>query len=311
MRLKEIVGQVGPRRLLGRLLRGGRFPGALLMEGRPGTGRSTLAAALAQALLCERPGEDGDACGACDQCRVMLAGNHPDCTVLPRTGRPVPVEIIRSEVVEQAHISPLQARRRVFLLPDIELLQPAAANALLKVLEEPAPHCHLVLTKLPGRVVLPTILSRVQLLRLAPLGDEEVAVILQRGGIDRVTARERAATAGGSHAGLFDARLHHSCPIDDLMALLHERPTQGLIAAVLDALPNRPPDDSVTLAAWQRQVCRQWLDVLLAGIRRRLRHGGGRLVEDLERVLRARSELHLNFAPRQVLERLMLDAAPR
>src|SRR4051812_14312651 len=129
-RLSEVVGQSGTRRLLARLIAGDKLPHAVLLEGIPGCGRRTLALALAQSLLCPQR-KDGDACGGCDSCRMVAQSTHPDLVVMPHDseGPDIPVDLIRDQVVQAAFESPLLGSSRVFVIPGIERLQSAAANA--------------------------------------------------------------------------------------------------------------------------------------------------------------------------------------
>ncbi|MFW5829797.1 MAG: AAA family ATPase [Planctomycetota bacterium] len=302
----EVVGQEALTELLGRMLRRGTLPQALMLEGRRGTGRSTLLRALARRLLCDQ--SEAAPCGACPQCRLSLQA-HPDAVVLGREPGALAVERVRTQVVEEARLSPLQARRRVFVLPDLERLQPAAANVLLKVLEEPSEGSYMLMSKPPGRMLLATIMSRVQCLRTAPLTQAQVAQVLCRRGVDPGQAQQRAMVADGTHASVTDSERYQACPIEDLRRLLHQGMDQGLIAAICEALPKRSDDAAITDAAWQRQVCAWWLDVLLGELRQGLRRSASpRLLRQLERVLLVRGDLQRNVPPRAIIERLALGA---
>lgn len=107
---------------------------AWLFTGPPGSGRSTAARAFAAALMCDDPEEIG--CGRCQGCRTAMAGTHPDLKLVTPTGVVIPVKDMR-EVVAQASQQPTTAPWRVVIIEDADRLTEAAANALLKAVEEP------------------------------------------------------------------------------------------------------------------------------------------------------------------------------
>lgn len=147
-----------------------RLPHSVLLAGPRGIGKLALANAWAKSLLCEKPAEDGDACNACEACHWFDAGTHPDFMQLTleekqtkegelKLAREVSVEQAR-QAVEFIQLSTYRAGRRLVLVQPAEALNNAAANALLKVLEEPPINTVFVLVSHQPRQLLPTILSR-------------------------------------------------------------------------------------------------------------------------------------------------------
>jgi DNA polymerase-3 subunit delta' len=143
---------------------------ALLLAGPRGVGKGALALAWAQALLCEAPLSGGAACGACPACHWFATGAHPDfrlITLQEKTGKEgetrmataIEVEQAR-EAVEYVQLSTYRAGFRVVLVNPADSLNLAAANALLKVLEEPPLKTVFVLVSDQPRRLLPTIRSR-------------------------------------------------------------------------------------------------------------------------------------------------------
>jgi DNA polymerase III gamma/tau subunit len=114
-----------------------RLHHALLLTGPAGSGKRALALAVASALNCERA--PGEGCGACATCERIAAGVHPDVITLAREGAAqiIPIETVRTQVVAAVGLPPHEARERLFLIDEATALPPAAANALLKTLEEP------------------------------------------------------------------------------------------------------------------------------------------------------------------------------
>jgi DNA polymerase-3 subunit delta' len=160
------------------------WPHALLVHGPNGIGKHALALGFAQALLCETPRPDGLACGHCPSCRYTISGQHPDLMRLElltpdaSDGALVEVDTITIDRVraltEFVQLTSHRQRAKVAVIAPADRLNVAAANALLKTLEEPPPDTYLILvTEQPGRVP-PTILSRCRRLA-APLPSAEEA----------------------------------------------------------------------------------------------------------------------------------------
>jgi DNA polymerase-3 subunit delta' len=160
-----------------------RWPHALLISGRRGLGKRLLALHFARALLCEAPLDSGEACGACLSCGYVGQGTHPDLQILePVTyddeGNPTPVDAINVERVREliafSQLSPHRQRAKVGLIVPAEAMNAAAANALLKTLEEPPAGTFLLLVSHQPARLAPTIVSRCQRLP-APEPDRSAA----------------------------------------------------------------------------------------------------------------------------------------
>jgi DNA polymerase-3 subunit delta' len=159
----------------------GQVRHAYLFTGPHGVGRRTLALRLAQALNCPQPTAPGEPCGACRVCLQIERMQHPDLAVVQaeQRGAALKVEQVR-ELQRSLSLSPFEAQYRVALLLHFEEANVNAANALLKTLEEPGPKVVLVLTAESAEILLPTIVSRCELLRLRPLTVEQVSLGLER-----------------------------------------------------------------------------------------------------------------------------------
>ena len=153
-------------------------PAALLLYGQRGTGKQLLAQALGQRLLCAEPTVAGHACGRCESCHLFSVGNHPDYRLLQpaadadgaevadaekgsKSKKPstqIPVNAIRDLTSMTSTVSHRGGARVVVITP-AEALNPAASNALLKMLEEPGPSTYFVLVAGEIHRLLPTIKS--------------------------------------------------------------------------------------------------------------------------------------------------------
>ncbi|MFF7990415.1 DNA polymerase III subunit delta' [Kitasatospora xanthocidica] len=171
---------------------------AWLFTGPPGAGQVTAARSFAAALQCTSPdlalgGTPG--CGFCDGCHTVLAGSHADVKYVRTDGLSIGVGDMR-ELVLRASSYPTGGRWSVILVDAAHRLTEAAANALLKGVEEPSPRTVWLLCAPSVQDVLPTIRSRCRLLVLRTPAAEAVAdTLVRRDGVDPETAR-LAALAG-------------------------------------------------------------------------------------------------------------------
>jgi len=157
---------------------GGRLCHAYLFYGEKGVGKRTLAEHFGQMILCT--GASPRPCGECASCRKFLSGNHPDFYRYEgRSGaNAIHIETVR-EVRADVYIRPNDGEYKVYLLPDAEDMTVSAANALLKVLEEPPTYAVFLLTAShPERVPL-TVRSRCIRLEVYPLSFEETVEALR------------------------------------------------------------------------------------------------------------------------------------
>jgi DNA polymerase III subunit delta' len=176
MPFRSLVGNERIKRLLTRAVAEDRIRQGLLFAGPRGVGKHQFALALAQALNCRRP-TGGDACGQCDQCIKVAAGEHIDVETIAADGQFIKIDQMRA-MVEKANYRPYDGRRRVYIIDDAERLNLNAANSILKVLEEPPSTTLMVLVTAKPYALLQTIRSRCQMLSFAPLTAAELAAFL-------------------------------------------------------------------------------------------------------------------------------------
>jgi DNA polymerase-3 subunit delta' len=183
---------------------------AYLFTGPQGVGRRTLAIRLAQALNCQQPSASGVPCLQCRTCQQIARMEHPDLAVIAadQVGGTLKVDQVR-ELQHSLSLAPYAARYRVAILLRFEEAHISAANALLKTLEEPPQQVVLILTAESAETLLPTIVSRCEVLRLRPLSLQEVSQGLQdRWGIAAEESHLLAHISGGRPG--YALRLHQN-----------------------------------------------------------------------------------------------------
>lgn len=199
--MQGVIGHTTAQRQLAQAARSGQVAHAYLLTGPEAIGKTTLATAFAMLLLCEQPDwANGSACGECVSCRKIAHGSHPDVQLItPRDGkRQLGVDVVREDVVRLANRAPAEGKRRVFVIPNAELMTPGSVNALLKTLEEPPEGVVLLLTSAEPENLLPTLLSRCQIIPLQGTSQSVlVAALTERLGIDEDAARQLAGLANG------------------------------------------------------------------------------------------------------------------
>lgn len=237
MQWRQLVGQERAKLCLDAAMASGKLGHAYLFAGDSGTGKFAAAIELTMAVLC-RASEETRPCYECESCRKVLHYSHPDLhvimpvlldkehrgsdgklkdegwqyishTVAARIGNPylpqdvsgiasIPVEWVR-EVNQAINRGALDKGKNVAILDGIDMMNKDAANAMLKTLEEPPPNTLMILLTDRFHAVLPTIISRCQVLRFAFLSPEQIqSQLVARYSVDESDPRVRHASFTGS-----------------------------------------------------------------------------------------------------------------
>lgn len=198
---ENILGQPQVREFLRSSVRQGRVSHAYLFAGPAGSNKTLAAYALAQAVLCPKgpAGPRGGRCGECDTCARVMRKKHPDVRYFaPEGAAGYLIDQVRDIVADTA-LAPIQASRKVYILDRVDLLGTAAANAFLKTLEEPPADVLLILLGRTCESVLPTIVSRCQVVPFRHIPASEAAgILVQNTGASAERARMAIEACDGS-----------------------------------------------------------------------------------------------------------------
>jgi DNA polymerase-3 subunit delta' len=229
-----ILDQNKPISRLNTMLSNRTVPHALMFSGLDGVGKTTTAVAFSMVLNCHN-GKNHTALSteynpcSCRSCRKILSGSHPDIITIRSTGNLIKIGQIR-ELCQRLLVKPYEASTRVVIIHDAHTMNPESGNALLKVLEEPPEKTLFILITDQASDVLPTILSRCQVVSFNPVSKETIVSHLVQKGVAPQWAAMAASMSGGSigkalalcekGAKKSDPHLFRRVLFDDFSALL-------------------------------------------------------------------------------------------
>jgi DNA polymerase-3 subunit delta' len=189
----DVPVQEHVKEMFARAVREDTLSHAYLLSGPEGLAKTMFARELGVSLVCACGG-----CGICAECERARRGVHPDLHVVEREGDVIRIEQIAS-IGADLSLRPFAAGRRVWVIPEAESLNPPAANKLLKSIEEPPDYVVFLLVTDRVERVLPTIVSRCQLVELRPLSDTVVAAYLrEKYGLGEAEAEALARLSRGA-----------------------------------------------------------------------------------------------------------------
>lgn len=178
---EEIRGNTPLVEQLRRSAASGRSSHAYLFLGGAGAGKRLIANTFAKALQCE--GEKRP-CDRCKSCHAFNHGNHPDVIYFQplKNGKTYTIEDVREQLLETVDLKPFQYEKKIYIIEKADTLNIQSQNALLKTLEEPPAHAVFLLLAERAEAFLPTILSRVVVMKIRPLSAETIADYLMQAG---------------------------------------------------------------------------------------------------------------------------------
>ncbi len=320
MTFSDIVGHTATVTLLQRVIASGKVAHAYLFCGPDGCGKRTVARAFVSTLFCNSGATD--ACAACPTCRKLAAGSHPDLHGIEPDGTYIKIEQVRT-LQREMSLRPYEAPRKACIIDGADRFHPAAANALLKTLEEPPGNAIMILVSNNPAAVLPTIVSRCQQVNFQGLATQTIEEALCRQGIARETAAVAATLADGSLTqalSLSDGdmlagreplcRSVTTLTLKDMATLFttaeHLSADKERLPRLLDLLASFYRDVLLMLAG-SGEVTNQDLIPLLTDIAGRSTTAG--VTTRLERIMETRQALQRNVNTRLAIDRLLINLA--
>lgn len=326
------------------MLANGRVPGALLFAGADGVGKKLFAVELARALNCRTP-EGVEACERCPACertgkfpypasddreahKKVIWSEFGDVGMLLPYNRSILVDGVR-DLERESNFRPFEGRARVFVVEDADRMNESASNALLKTLEEPHPTSHLILISSRPASLLPTIRSRCQVVRFAPIAAADIEQYLVRehrrsGEEARLAALlSRGRLAHALELNLDKYRAERDSMLDTLEALVAPADRMRLLRAAEDLSDAKRKDDfEPRLEVLETLIHDVWLlsqeapNAVLVNedVRERLARLGERVESRrparwLARIAELRAQLAVNINRRVATDALLLSMA--
>ena len=176
---QDIIGQDQMKEHLMGAIQHGKVSHAYLINGERSSGKEFIAKVFAKALQCEEGGIEP--CGKCHSCKQAESGNQPDIIfVTHEKPNSFGVEDIRTQINQDIVIKPYSSKYKIYIMNEAEKMTVQAQNALLKTLEEPPAYAVIILLTTNVEAMLPTILSRLVVLNMKPVGDQLVKDYLMK-----------------------------------------------------------------------------------------------------------------------------------
>ncbi len=342
-----VVGHAMAVRQLQRSLTLGNPAHAYLFVGPPNVGKTTLALALAQALLCDNAAARaaGVPCGVCASCRRVTTLTHPNLRLIEPDGSAgdetgdgesggerktrkaasrgqIKIDTVR-EVQREMSLRPYQGDYRVVILSRADSMNEAAENALLKTLEEPPPYGVLILTADDADSLLPTTVSRCQNVTVGLTPSDEISAALRERGLDAAEAERLAHLSGGRIGWAMSAAkdpallARRDAAMERLTrALGADRSERLTLAEEMAKKPDALPDILDIWQSWWRDalLAQAGCDTWLINIDQRAgldamarRRTTAELAAALRALREASADLERNANPRLTLEVLLLE----
>jgi DNA polymerase-3 subunit delta' len=280
-----IVGHDAVEERFRQTLASGRLASTYLFVGPAGIGKRRFAIELAHSLLCtEKPDSALEPCDRCQSCRMFAAGNHPDLELvgLPADKSTLPIKLFIGDdqhrnqegLCHRIAFKPFFGEHKIAIVDDADHFSIPSANCLLKTLEEPPPSALLILIGTSPSRQLPTIRSRSQIVRFAPLSQQEVADILIDSGA--MTDRKLATRAAELSDGSVERALRMAEPAlsDFRQLLLRELTSPPLESARLGRSVQAFVDEAGKEASQRRDRLRIVIDFAIEYFRTQLRESG-------------------------------------
>lgn len=197
MSFKEVIDQKAAIKILKEELKTNRINHSYLFTGKEGVGKKTLAFEFTKALMCRE--EKSDSCNKCISCKKIEHFNHPDVKLImsEEDSNQIKIDQIR-ELQKEITLRPYETDRKVYIIDEADKMNLAAANCMLKTLEEPPNYAVIILLAEKIDQLLPTIISRCQQIKLNNISRKKIKRYLKDQNLDEKEVRLYSMLAKGS-----------------------------------------------------------------------------------------------------------------
>jgi len=308
---EKISAQTKPKKVLSAQIKSGKVAHAYIFIGQSGVGKKLTAIEFAKIINCtvnDFTKSHLGACGKCNSCRKIEKGAYSDLHIIdfqkqaelldedekkPSKNKVIKIETIRY-IQKQALTSPLEGKWKIFIIDPAEKMNAAAANCLLKTLEEPPARTMLILIAAHKETIPQTIVSRSQVLYFQPLKEGDVlSYLLINQGLSSDKAEKIASLSEGS---LETAR----------------RIAENESSAALDLwlkLKNTPlcASDILDLSRLHSKTALETVDALILEAKKDFRLFPQKTQDKLESLFNYKALLLKNVNPQTVMDNLFLD----
>lgn len=300
-----------------------RVAHAYLLEGIRGTGKKDIALLYTKALFCESPMSEYKPCEACSNCKRINHGNHPDVHIVEPDGQSIKVDQIRNLQSEFSKKG-VESLKKVYILAHADKMSVSASNSLLKFLEEPSSQTTAFLLTEQPQKILPTILSRCQVLTFQPLSPHAMVEQLIENGVDPMKAPLLAQLTNSLEDALSlngdDWFAQAQKVVVKLYEVLKKNPLEAMIMLQGDWFPHFKEKEQINrgldllLLIFKDllyiQLDKQEQIVYLEDSERlkqfALQASRRRLTDQMSAILEAKKKLAANMNPQLMMEQLVL-----
>lgn len=301
-----------------------RLAHAYLFEGARGTGKKDVSFLLAKSIFCTQPENGYIPCEACRNCKRINSGNHPDVHVIEPDGASIKKQQIQ-ELQEEFSKTGVESNKKFYTIVHADRMTVNAANSLLKFLEEPTSETTAILLTEQGQQILPTILSRCQIVTFKPLSSEHLTKKLIEQGVAEKKAPLIAQLTNNLDEGLALSNDEWFAQAQEIVLKLYEVLRKNQLEALVTLQENwflhfkdkDQVDQGLDLLLLilkdllyiqlgkQKQVV--YLDEIVRLEQYALQTSGQRLANQMTAVLSAKRKLQANMNTQLLMEQLVLE----
>ena len=310
-------------KMISNSMRKGRIAHAYLFEGQKGTGKKEAALLFAKRLFCLTHLYD-EPCETCINCRRIQSGNHPDVHLVAPDGNSIKKQQIE-QLQEEFTKTAVESNRKLYIIEHADQMTVQAANSLLKFLEEPSEKTVAILLTEQFHRILPTIVSRCQILSFHPLPTERICAYLQEQGVPRQLAILAARVTNNVEEALRLSQDDWFAQARKIVIQLYEALNSEYVQALLviqqhwlshftnkeqmniglDLLLYLYKDLLYVLLGEEQHIA--YGDCMKEFQRSRFLYSEKQIAQHMKVILQAKARLHTNMNPQLLMEQLVLQ----